>query len=223
MRRIAILALLVACRHEPEEPGCADVPFAATGEATYYTADGTGSCSFDASPGDLMVAAMNGADYDRAAWCGACLEVTGPHGAVVVRVVDQCPGCKHGDLDLSPQAFQQLAPLDVGRIPITWHEVACPVPGSIDYHFKEKSNEFWTGIQIRGHRYPVHTLEILGSNGVWKDIARLDYNYFVGNGLGAGPYTLRVTDTRGHRLQDTGIVLGADVTRAGQSQFPTCP
>ena len=59
-----------------------------------------------------------------------------------MRVVDQCPGCAHGDLDLSPQAFQVLAPLAQGRIPITWHEVACDVSGPIDYHFKDGANAF---------------------------------------------------------------------------------
>src|SRR5688500_15570127 len=33
------------------------------GEATYYAADGSGNCSFDANPGDPMVAAMNIVDY----------------------------------------------------------------------------------------------------------------------------------------------------------------
>ena len=45
-----------------------------TGEGTYYNADGTGNCSFDPSPEDLMVAAMNHADYDNAALCGAFIE-----------------------------------------------------------------------------------------------------------------------------------------------------
>ena len=60
-----------------------------------------GACSFDPSPDDLLVAAMNGAEYDNAAWCGAYVHVTGPKGAVTVRIVDLCPGCKAGDLDLS--------------------------------------------------------------------------------------------------------------------------
>ena len=86
-------------------------PTTRSATARTTSADGTGNCSFDASPNDLLVAAMNAPDYDNAAWCGACLEVTGPMGMVTVRVVDQCPGCAHGDLDLSPQAFQMIAPL----------------------------------------------------------------------------------------------------------------
>jgi expansin (peptidoglycan-binding protein) len=199
------------------------VPSAEMGDGTYYTADGTGNCSFDASPSDLMVAAMNAVDYANAAWCGACLAVTGPNGTITVRVVDQCPGCQHGDLDLSEQAFGMLAPLSVGRIPITWHEVACPVSGPIAYRFKEGSSAFWTAIQVRDHRYPIAKLQVQ-TGSAWQDIPRADYNYFVAaSGLGAGPYALRVTDARGQLLADPAIALGDAVVRVGAAQFPACP
>jgi expansin (peptidoglycan-binding protein) len=45
---------------------------------------------------------------------------------VVVRIVDLCPGCGLGDLDLSMTAFAKIAPLSRGRVPITWHFVPCP-------------------------------------------------------------------------------------------------
>lgn len=171
-----------------------------------------------------MVAAINAADYATASWCGACLEVTGPSGKVIVRVVDKCPGCAHGDLDLSSEAFAKLSPLSAGRIPITWREVACDVQGPISYQFKDGSNAFWTAIQIRNHRYPIARVEAMSSGGAFEPIARVDYNYFVDtSGLGPGPYTLRVTDTRGHAIEDASIALGDDVARAGASQFPVCP
>jgi len=95
-----------------------------SGEATYYVANGTGACGF-AITNDQLVAAMNGAQYSKAT-CGKCVEVTGPLGSVVVRIADKCPGCKSGDLDLSQSAFQKIAKLSAGRVPITWHFVACP-------------------------------------------------------------------------------------------------
>jgi expansin (peptidoglycan-binding protein) len=230
VRRILVLCFAIGCGgggggDDSSIPGgsCSDAPAEASGEGTYYDADGTGNCSFDASPNDLLVAAMNAADYNTAAWCGACLEVSGPNGSVVVRVVDQCPGCAHGDLDLSPQAFQMLSPLSAGRIPITWHEVACNVSGPIAYHFKDGANAYWTAIQIRNHRYPIATVEAMDASG-WHDIPRLSYNYFVEeSGLGPGPYALRVTDTRGHMVEDPAIALGDNVTRTGADQFPSCP
>src|SRR5215468_659791 len=108
MRRSVLAVCIVACGEhtttDDAPTSCAAIPAPESGDGTYYAADGTGNCSFDASPNDLMVAAMNDPDYQDAAWCGACLAVTGPKGTVTVRVVDRCPECKHGDLDLSPQA-----------------------------------------------------------------------------------------------------------------------
>ncbi|MEJ7731391.1 MAG: hypothetical protein WKG00_19515 [Polyangiaceae bacterium] len=44
---------------------CGESPLR-TGEATYYDfADGSGNCSFPATPEDLRVAAMNAVDYDQ--------------------------------------------------------------------------------------------------------------------------------------------------------------
>ena len=96
-----------------------------TGQATYYAADGTGACGFKASPGDLDVAAMNGSQYKKSL-CGQCVLVTGPMGTTVkVRIVDLCPGCAQGGLDLSEQAFASISPLSAGRIKIKWHFVPC--------------------------------------------------------------------------------------------------
>ena len=54
--------------------------------------------------------------------CGRQMVVTAPSGnKVTVTVVDTCPGCAPGSVDLSPTAFQQLASLDVGRLHgISW-------------------------------------------------------------------------------------------------------
>jgi expansin (peptidoglycan-binding protein) len=221
-----IATLLAACGGDSgtSKPtgSCAAIPDDEIGDGTYYDADGTGACSFDASPDDLMVAAMNAPDFDNAAWCGACLEVTGPMGVVTVRVVDECPGCAHGDLDLSPQAFQMISPLSAGRVSIMWHEVACNVTGPIAYHFKDGANAYWTAIQIRNHRYPIAKVEAMAGS-AYQDIPRVDYNFFVdSSGLGPGPYALRVTDTRGHVLDDTGVPLGDNTTTNGAAQFPAC-
>ena len=221
---------LAACRacssHEAPrdaELRCLGDPISERGEGTFYDADGTGNCSFDRSPDDRMVAALNAPDYARAAWCGACLAVKGPMGDVVVRVVDQCPGCKHGDLDLSREAFAAIAPLSAGRVAIAWHEVACPVSGPVAYQFKPGSSASWTAIQLRNHRYAIGKLEARGASGAYQALARADYNYFVApNGLGAGPYALRVTDVHGHILEDGAIALGT-VASPGAAQFPACP
>lgn len=237
MRRAALAALAAAaavlvpaasCRRKeapppPEPPPCpraAGGPF--TGEATLYDADGTGACSFDAAA-DRRVAAIAAADYAKAAWCGACAEVTGPAGRIVVRIVDRCPACKAGDLDLSREAFAAIAPIERGRVAISWRPVPCDVDGPIAYRFKDGSNPFWTAIQVRNHRYPIAAFEARDRSGAWKALPRTDYNYFIGKGLGAGPLALRVTDVRGQVLEDAAIPAGAAVAHPGGAQLARCP
>jgi expansin (peptidoglycan-binding protein) len=195
------------------------------GVATYYNATGSGSCMFDPSPNDLMVSAMNEVEYNHSWYCGSYLHVIGPKGAVDVRIVDLCPGCLAGHLDLSEQAFAQIADLPQGRVNITWQLISPPLAGPIAYHFKDGSNQWWTAVQIRNHRNPVVKLEYLDSNGQWISVPRTDYNYFVqtGPGMGVGPFDLRVTDAYGNVLTDSGIPLVPNATVTGTDQFPPGP
>jgi expansin len=194
-----------------------------TGEATYYTfANGDGSCMFGPSPDDLMVGAMNHTDYAAAAVCGACVDLTGPSGAIRIRIVDQCPECPEGNIDLSPEAFEQIAELSLGRVPIDWHYAPCEASGPIRYHFKDGSNQWWTAVQIRNHRNRIASLEYLAGS-TYRAVSRTDYNYFVEpSGMGPGPYTFRVTDVYGNVLEDSGIAHAENSDVAGTAQFPPC-
>lgn len=195
-----------------------------TGEGTYYAATGNGSCSFGpSSDKPLLVGAMNAPDYDNSNVCGACAHVKGPKGEVTVRIVDLCPECKHGDIDLSPEAFEQLAPLVDGRIAISWQFVPCNVTSPIVYHFKEGSNQWWSAVQIRNHRHAIAKFEWKSADGVWHDVPRVDYNYFIDDkGMGPGPYTFRVTDVEGGVVEDTGIPFVEAGDAQGKAQFPAC-
>ncbi|MFT3775258.1 MAG: expansin EXLX1 family cellulose-binding protein [Minicystis sp.] len=202
-------------------PACTTTPEQHTGDGTYYDADGSGNCSFDPT-GDLMVGAMNHTDYADSAACGACAHLVGPSGEVTVRIVDQCPECQPGDIDLSPDAFAKLADLSLGRIKINWTYVPCDVDGPIVYHFKEGSNQWWTAVQIRGARYAIAKLEVQ-KDGQYVEVNRVDYNYFVDDsGMGPGPYAFRVTDVNGAVLTDTGIPFTEAGDAPGAAQFPAC-
>jgi expansin (peptidoglycan-binding protein) len=202
------------------DPACVD-PIDHAGDATYYAADGSGNCSFDPT-GDLMIGAMNHDDYAGSAACGACVHLVGPSGEVTVRIVDQCPGCPSGDIDLSPDAFSHLADESLGRVKMHWKYVACDVAGPLVYHFKEGSNEWWTAVQIRGSRYAIAKVEVQ-RDGQYVDVNRLDYNYFVADaGMGPGPYAFRVTDVKGGVVEDMGIPLVVGGDAPGGSQLPVC-
>lgn len=194
------------------------------GKATYYDeADGSGACSFDPTPHDLMVGAMNLPEYADSATCGTCVAIDGPDGdSIQVRIVDLCPGCEAGHIDLSPQAFQKLADLSLGVIDISWRYVPCGGQGPIRYKFKEGSNQWWTAVQIRNHAHQIATFEY-DKDGTWVPVSRTDYNYFVEDqGMGPGPYTFRVTDIYGASVVDEGVPFLEGGVVDGKAQLPPC-
>lgn len=193
-----------------------------TGEGTFYGATGQGNCSFDASPGNLMVAAMNQTDYAGSAACGEFVQVTGPKGTVTVRITDRCPECKPGDIDLSEQAFAKIADPVAGRVPISWQVVAGDVSGPVAYRYKEGSTRFWVAIQVRNHRLPITALDIKPSGSTaWITVERLEYNYFVyPTAIAAGPVEVRVTALGGATLLETLPEPQGGLVVQGSAQFP---
>jgi expansin (peptidoglycan-binding protein) len=205
----------------PQTPGTQpQIGKTETGDGTYYGATGGGACSYDPSPGNLMVAAMNAPQWQNSAVCGTCVDVTGPKGTTTVRIVDLCPECKSGDLDLSEQAFVQIADKSAGRVKITWTPVACAVSGPIGIHFKDGSNAWWMAVQIRQSRLPIKNIELQqGSN--WINLKQESYNYYVADSPdpGPGPYTFRITASSGQQIVESGIPLKPDQTVTGTQQF----
>jgi len=189
------------------------------GIATWYEATGAGHCGYDASPGDMDVAAMNAPQFNNSSVCGSCAEVEGPQGTVRVRIVDSCPECASGHLDLSKQAFEKIAPLNDGRVTTRWRYVTCKVQGPVRYRIKEGSSEYWTAIQVRNHLLPIQKLE-WQKGGNWVEAKREPYNYFVEpSGMGQGPVKIRITATDGQKLEDTLPRIEASVTINGAAQF----
>ncbi|KAF9556285.1 riboflavin-aldehyde forming enzyme [Agrocybe pediades] len=88
------------------------------GDATWFNT-GLGSCGFNNVDSDFVVA-LNSAQAAGNAHCGQLIRVQFQATTILVQVVDTCPGCGVNGIDLSPGAFQALAPLDVGRIQVTW-------------------------------------------------------------------------------------------------------
>jgi expansin (peptidoglycan-binding protein) len=201
-----------------EVAGGAQLGDVSKGEGTYYDADGSGNCSFDPSPGDLLVAALNDPQYGNAEWCGACAAVEGPKGKVTVRIVDRCPECKAGDLDLSPQAFDKIADRAQGRVAITWSFVSCATTGPVAYKFKDGSNPYWIALQVQNHRLPITKLEWKNGND-WVSLKRERYNFFTA-AQAPGPFRVRVTALGGEVLEDELPAVEAEKVVNGQAQFP---
>jgi expansin (peptidoglycan-binding protein) len=192
------------------------------GIATYYDYSGSSgvACGYGVTS-DTDIAAMDAPEYAGSAVCGACYEVAGPKGKLTLRIVDLCPECEKGHLDLSAQAFAKIAEPSAGRVPITFNAVACAVTGAMSYEFKDGSSQYWTAIQVRNHRLPVTKVEYK-KNGTFTDMPRVDYNYFIDDkGVGPQPngITLRITAADGQVVEDAIPDVQAGSVVPGTAQF----
>ncbi|KIR52992.1 hypothetical protein I315_04450 [Cryptococcus gattii Ru294] len=93
------------------------------GTATYYSASGLGACGSSISDSDYIVA-MNSAQYDSSvcnkqiwAWNAATQKLA------FATVVDECPSCSSGDLDMSTSLFNYLSDgnLNEGVFDVKWN------------------------------------------------------------------------------------------------------
>ncbi|GAA3787242.1 expansin EXLX1 family cellulose-binding protein [Streptomyces phyllanthi] len=208
----ALLCATASPAHASVQPGTTY-----SGEGTFYGATGVGNCLYDAT-GDIGIAALNHTDYETSRMCGAYLQVKGPRGEITVKIVDRCPECGPGDIDLGERAFARIADPVAGRVPITWKLVSPDIGGTVAYRYKEGSTQWWCGIQVRNHRNPVATLEVR-TGSTWRQLPRREWNYFVSeDGTGCGS-DIRVTDIHGQTLTDTGIAIRPNVDQPGRAQF----
>lgn len=183
---------------------------ATSGKATFYRLRSEGgNCSYPSPPaGDLYVA-LSPAEYRAARACGGYLTVTGPKGSVRVKVVDQCPECPAGHIDLSRKAFARVADPGEGMVGVTYSPAANPKLGKpLSFRVKEGSSQWWLALLVIDHGNPLASVEVKTAGGAWRKLARADYNYWITeSGAGRGPFAVRVTDTRGHRVTTNGVRL----------------
>ncbi|KAI1319489.1 RlpA-like double-psi beta-barrel-protein domain-containing protein-containing protein [Xylariaceae sp. FL0255] len=90
-----------------------------SGPMTYYT-PGLGACGVTSTSNDAVVA-LNTADYDNGAHCFQWITIDGNGAQTAAQVVDLCPGCGAGGIDVSPAIFDDIAPLSEGVVEVTWY------------------------------------------------------------------------------------------------------
>ncbi|KAG0326305.1 hypothetical protein BGZ99_009743 [Dissophora globulifera] len=65
--------------------------------------------------------------------CFECAKITAGKRSVIVRIIDDCAGCKPNQIDLTASAFKILAPLSQGVVHTTYEFVRCPSKGSLKW------------------------------------------------------------------------------------------
>ena len=209
----ALIAVAVAMNQVAGVRACAAVLSAAGGSgqiATHYVLQGGGgNCSYPGPPADNLYVALPPSEYDSAAPCGSYLEVTGPDGSVRVKVVDQCPECAAGHIDLSETAFARIAPLSAGLISVSYQTIANPpLPGPLSFVVKTGSSRYWLALVVMNTGNAVASVQVESTSGGWLNLTRTNWDGWIAqSGAGPGPFTIRVTDTLGHQATVSGIAL----------------
>lgn len=203
------------------------------GSATYYdlldNAAGTarsGNCSFVNNDVKPYYGAMYTPVYDNSNYCGVCVEVTGKKGTQIIQIVDQCPSCHvEGDIDLSPAAFQVIiGDLSIGKSPISWKAVACPLAGKNIRVTTQGSNQWYAKVIIEQHANKIKAVEIY-DNSSWKSLTRGTDNGWTTSGVSiAGNTQVRVTDIFNEQVIVDGVEIasGTNKTFTGTSNFKPC-
>jgi expansin len=180
-----------------------------SGIATHYVLTGLPNCSYPSPPANNFFVALSPSEYDSAAACGGYLTVTGPDGSVTAQVIDQCPECATGHIDLSEPAFAKLAPLSAGLINVHYQHLADPtLPGPVTMEVKSGSSQYWLALLPGNTGNPLASVQVETASGGWISLARANYNYWIAqSGAGSGPFTVRLTDTQGNQVTVHDVAL----------------
>ena len=229
---VVLVALAVGISQATASPACASVvtPAAQTraaqtsGEATHYelAPGGMGNCSYPSPPAGQLYVALSPSEYGAAAACGSYLQVTGPDGSVTAEVIDQCPECQAGHIDLSEQAFARIAPLSAGLVPVSYHTLADPpLPAPLSILVKTGSSAYYLALLPINNGNPLAGVAVHQGSGGWQELARTTYGYWLASsGAGPGPFTVRLTDSLGHQATVNGITISPGVVQpTGTSMY----
>lgn len=178
-----------------------------------------------------LFGAMNLGEYNGAAACGACVELSQGGRNVTITVADSCNPminnngtCTTGHIDLSRSAFQQLTGQSTGDINgISWRFVPCDNVDNVQFVLKKPDDVYWNQFLVVNHRYPIVKAEVLMEDGRWVEARRELYNYWLppegdgGEGGDMGTYRVRVTDINGAIVEEQ-LELRAGL-QGGSAQF----
>ncbi|ETM32339.1 hypothetical protein L914_20239, partial [Phytophthora nicotianae] len=185
-----------------------------------------GNCNFMNWPEAAVTkyAALNAEQWEETMNCGRCAEVSCTDASCsgqseIVYIMDQCPGCAYGDLDLSPDVFESITGQSYTKLSIEWKFVDCPISNNVQYCLKTGSSEFWVAVQPANCVSGVQSLSINGQETSVIDSAY----YFLIDGSGESvadlnSISISIKGVNGEVLEET-LSLSADECTEGSKQF----
>jgi expansin (peptidoglycan-binding protein) len=202
-------AVAVTAVGASSSPACAGTAPATTGQASFYRlANGGGNCSYAGPPADDLYVALGPAEYRKAGACGGYLQISGPRGKVRAKVVDQCPECKPGHLDMSATAFARIADPKQGIVPVSFTRVVNPPVPPLSFAVRPGSSQYWLAVLVIDNGNPLTRVRATAPGRGWVDLRHTEHNTWEATqGVGPGPYSFEVTDDQGHRVVARGLRL----------------
>ena len=128
------------CVQKREEfSGSLPLGFSFSGDATEYSGDIPDNggrnfmCSYPHLSGwaQQYFVGLNVGQWDEGRNCGRCIKMKCVDSkcksdtVVVVQVIDMCPGCKDGDLDLALTPWRELTGISPDRLTVAWNFTSC--------------------------------------------------------------------------------------------------
>eukprot|EP00890_Picochlorum_soloecismus_P003291 jgi/Picsp_1/3963/NSC_01475-R1_carbohydratebinding protein len=170
------------------------------------------ACSYRTLPDKAKTnfVAINLPQWDEGRACGKCVNVwctdpfcTTQFEPVKLMVVDQCPECKEGDLDLSIPAYEEVTGRWPHRLKVEWEWSDCGMwfddDDEIRMDIKDGSNDWWRAFFFSNNRYPIRNVSING-----RFLERQQFNFWTEWGdLGKGPYKIALTASTGEIIETT--------------------
>ncbi|KIJ25692.1 hypothetical protein M422DRAFT_144808, partial [Sphaerobolus stellatus SS14] len=86
--------------------------------ATYYDV-GLGACGITNVPTDFVIA-LDSDQFGTGQDCFKTITITSQGKTTNAQIVDKCPGCPFGGIDMSTSLFQFFADLGVGVLEVDW-------------------------------------------------------------------------------------------------------
>jgi hypothetical protein len=152
------------------------------GQAVFYDpGQAAGSCGLGPFPAGGWYASLPPRRYGSGRACGSYVDVYGPAGMVRAEVVDVCPDCAAGTVDLSRAAFAHIADLDSGTVTVSYQAaVDPPLPGPLVLRLDAAGRPGTLAVQVINHGNRLLSVDASRAGGRWQRLAPDPDGYWTG-------------------------------------------
>lgn len=186
------------------------------GEGTAYSdavKDATGfACARREIPekAQRMFAAINSDQWNDGENCGKCVQVWCVDSFCAKRfeprtlmIVDKCPECSPGDLDLSFPAYKEITGRWPHRLKFEWKFVDCvdefDYGDKIRMDLKQGPNQWWRAFYFSMNKYQLANVTLDG-----RPLSKAEFGFWNDwNELGKAPHKLVLTSVNGQTVEAT--------------------